>query len=44
MDVYYALINADVGSDGEIWCEPLPGMNIAEGKYKLLKKAFYGHK
>jgi hypothetical protein len=44
MDVDYAFVNADLEEDVEIWCHPLPGMNIPEGKYILLKKALYGLK
>ena len=44
MDVDYAFPN-DVLEEGvEIWCKPLTGMNIPEGKYILLKKALYGLK
>ena len=44
MDVDYAFVNADLEPDVEIWCKPLPGMNIPQGKFIRLKKALYGLK
>ena len=37
MDVDYAFVNADLEPDVEIWCKPLPGMNIPQGKFIRLK-------
>ena len=44
MDVDYAFVNADLEDGVEIWCVPLPGMNVPRGKHILLKKALYGLK
>ena len=43
MDVDYAFVNADLEDGVEIWCVPLPGMNVPRGKHILLKKALYGY-
>ena len=40
MGVVYAFDNADLEDGLEIWCVPLPRMNVSTGKHILLKRHF----